>query len=175
MIIKSPLKHLPLPGTHYPISCHFLKHFSKCSFKSVFNCMAVAASVCWTDSQCLPLMVILTVGKSQESHGANSSDYNEEGHTAMFLRANLFHWMTLGSSVHCTLDHTLERCSGRRTFQNGFREWQEQWDKCVGREEGDYFEGNYWQCLFTVINFFFKHSPYNHLLQSLLTNQLQCK
>ena len=47
----------------------------------------------------------------------------------------------------------------KEDFQNRFRKWQEQWDKCV-RSGGGYFMGINGNVYFTVIIFLFKHSPY---------------
>jgi len=66
-------------------SCHFLKQFWKSSFASVFSCAILAASMSWIDSKRLPLMVILTLGKSQKSHGARSGEKGGWGHTVIFL------------------------------------------------------------------------------------------
>ena len=45
-----------------------------------------------------------------------------------------------GTHFESILDNEAKALT-KEDFQNCFRKWQEQWDKCVQRE-GEYFEGN---------------------------------
>ena len=48
----------------------------------------------------------------------------------------------------------------KEDFQNCFRKWQEQWDKCVRSVGGGYFEKVHGIVPFCVINFLFRPSPH---------------
>lgn len=53
------------PTGHIPISVTYTVVF----FFNVFHCIVTEASISWIDSKLSSFMIILTVGKSQKSHG----------------------------------------------------------------------------------------------------------
>jgi len=59
----------------------------------------------------------------------------------------------------------------KENFQNCFRKWQKLWDKCV-QSEGEYFEGDKWQCVFYRNNFFLNiHCIFYHTAYCLYSYQ----
>ncbi|XP_013373595.1 PREDICTED: uncharacterized protein LOC102013462 [Chinchilla lanigera] len=67
---SSPQENSPRFKHTHPTSLPLSAAALESSFLSVFSCAAVAASLSWMDSKRFSLVVIWTVGKSSESHGA---------------------------------------------------------------------------------------------------------
>lgn len=64
---SSSKTHPLILNTFTSSCCPFMKKFPKSSSLNVFSCTVVSAPMSCTDTKCLPVTAILTMGKSQKS------------------------------------------------------------------------------------------------------------
>lgn len=119
------------------------------SFMSVFSCTVTVAFMLWTDLTHVCVRVILTLAKSQKSHGISPVNYADEDVPGCVYKPSC--WAALSSGTQRTFDHTVKiliKEDIQQVLQKAARTLTQ-----VCSKEGDYFEGLSGTVPFTVIHF----------------------